>query len=145
MHRNLESEVKPFLSTINSLKEPQLESKKLVIFLGSLRLKVRDCPESCITVLLQYWVGLPSGLTLQVRTDHPPQKEQSQHSQLSQGVWTTESKTTGSTRMKGQHGSYPLELALDKPLLVLTTGLIQVLTTGQARCKSVLQCLHLKK
>lgn len=61
MHRNLESEVKLFLSTINSLKEPQLESKKLVIFLGSLRLKV--CPESCVTILLQYWVGLPSGLT----------------------------------------------------------------------------------
>jgi len=106
------------------------------MFSGSLKLKVRCCPESYLILLLQRCVGLPLGSkcsnfkkilkALRVVSDHPPGEEQSQHSWLSPRELATENMSNGTPCVKGQGGSDPLEPAPEKPSLLLAERFVWV-------------------
>lgn len=97
MGRNLEFEVKPYPFKHKFSQEPQLQFKELVIFLGSLELKVKLCPDSCTIILLHQRTGLPLGLALGIVSDHPPQALG-----LSAGVLAVQKGSNGTTGVNGQ-------------------------------------------
>lgn len=132
--RNHESKIHSYLSTIISLKSLRSE----VVFEGSLGLKVRHCSESYITTLRQYWTGLlRSGIINSVFT--PTWEEQSCHPWLSLGMLVTEKMSNSATSVKGWGGSYSLEPAPEKPLLLLSRELIQEPWNKQCH-RTILQC-----